>query len=39
VDRLIDFAKKEKERLAELTESGGGEKKEKKVEEWRTKPV
>jgi 5-methyltetrahydrofolate--homocysteine methyltransferase len=39
VDRLIDFAKKEKERLDELKESGGGEKKEKKVEEWRTKPV
>lgn len=39
VDRLIDYAKKEKERLEELKEGGGGVKKEKKVEEWRTKPV
>ena len=39
VDRLIDYAKKEKERLEELKEGGGVIKKEKKVEEWRTKPV
>ena len=39
VDRLIDYAKKEKERLDELKEGGGVERKEKKVEEWRTKPV
>jgi 5-methyltetrahydrofolate--homocysteine methyltransferase len=40
VDRLIDYAKKEKERLEELKEGGGGAlKKEKKVEEWRNKPV
>ena len=32
VDRLIDYAKKEKERLEELKEGGGGVKKEKKVE-------
>jgi len=39
VDRLIDYAKREKERLDELKEGGGAVKKEKKVEEWRTKPV
>jgi 5-methyltetrahydrofolate--homocysteine methyltransferase len=39
VDRLIDYAKKEKERLDDLKEGGGLVKKEKKVEEWRTKPV
>lgn len=39
VDRLIDYAKREKERLDELKEGGGVIKKEKKVEEWRTKPV
>lgn len=39
VDRLIEFAKKEKERLEELKESAGGVKKEKKVDEWRLKPV
>jgi 5-methyltetrahydrofolate--homocysteine methyltransferase len=40
VDRLIEYAKKEKERLEEQKESAaGGAKKEKKVEEWRTKPV
>jgi 5-methyltetrahydrofolate--homocysteine methyltransferase len=39
VDRLIDYAKKEKERLDELKEGGGQVKKEKKVEEWRTKSV
>lgn len=39
VDRLIDYAKKEKERLEELKEAGTGVKKDKKVEEWRTKPV
>jgi 5-methyltetrahydrofolate--homocysteine methyltransferase len=38
VDRLIDYAKLEKERLEELKEGGGAIKKEKKVEEWRTKP-
>jgi 5-methyltetrahydrofolate--homocysteine methyltransferase len=38
VDRLIDHAKREKDRLDELKE-GGGAKKEKKVEEWRTKSV
>jgi 5-methyltetrahydrofolate--homocysteine methyltransferase len=37
VDRLIEYAKKEKERVDEMKE--GGVKKEKKVEEWRTKPV
>ena len=39
VDRLIEFAKEEKERLDDLKEGGGEVKKEKKVEEWRTKPV
>lgn len=39
VDRLIEYAKIEKERLEELKEGGGAIKKEKKVEEWRTKPV
>ena len=39
VDRLIDYAKKEKERLEEIKEAGTGVKKDKKVEEWRTKPV
>lgn len=40
VDRLIEYAKHEKERLDEIKEAGaGGIKKEKKVEEWRTKPV
>ena len=39
VDRLIDYAKAEKDRLEELKESGAGVKKDKKVEEWRTKPV
>ena len=41
VERLIDYAKKEKERLDELKEGGQGgiERKEKKVDEWRTKPV
>jgi 5-methyltetrahydrofolate--homocysteine methyltransferase len=43
VDRLIDYAKKEKERLDELKDQGeagsGAAKKEKKVEEWRVKPV
>lgn len=39
VDKLIDYAKKEKERLDELKEGGGAVKKEKKVEEWRTKSV
>lgn len=39
VDRLIEYAKKEKERLDDEKEQGTGVKKEKKVEEWRTKPV
>lgn len=39
VDRLIAYAQAEKTRLDELKEGGGAEKKEKKVEEWRTKPV
>ena len=39
VDRLIDYAKREKERLEEAKEAGTGVKKDKKVEEWRTKPV
>lgn len=39
VEKLIDYAKKEKERIDEAKESAGGVKKEKKVEEWRTKPV
>ncbi len=39
VERLIEHAKKEKERLEELKDSAGGVKKEKKVEEWRLKPV
>jgi len=39
VDNLIEYAKREKERLDELKEGGGEVKKEKKVEEWRTKPV
>jgi len=43
VDRLIDYAKKEKERLDELKDQGeagsGAAKKEKKVEEWRGKSV
>ena len=39
VESLIDYAKREKERLDELKEGGGAMKKEKKVEEWRTKPV
>ena len=39
VENLIDYAKKEKERIDEAKESAGGVKKEKKVEEWRTKPV
>lgn len=37
VDRLIEYAKHEKERLEEAKD--GGAKKEKKVEEWRTKSV
>lgn len=39
VDRLIDYAKREKERIDEEKETGTGVKKDKKVEEWRTKPV
>lgn len=39
VDRLIEYAKAEKERLEDLKESGGVVRKEKKVDEWRTKPV
>lgn len=39
VDRLIEYAKKEKDRLDEIKEGGTGVKKEKKVEEWRTHPV
>ena len=40
VDRLIEYAKREKERLDEIKEGGAaGVKKEKKVDEWRTKPV
>jgi 5-methyltetrahydrofolate--homocysteine methyltransferase len=39
VDRLIEYAKKEKERIDEEKEGGTGVKKEKKVEEWRTHPV
>ena len=39
VDRLIDYAKLEKEKLEEAKEAGTGVKKDKKVEEWRTKPV
>ena len=39
VDRLIDYAKREKERIDEEKEAGTGVKKDKKVEEWRTKPV
>jgi 5-methyltetrahydrofolate--homocysteine methyltransferase len=39
VERLIEYAKKEKERLDELKEGGKGVAKVKKVEEWRTKPV
>jgi len=37
VERLVEYAKKEKERLDEMKD--GGVKKEKKVEEWRTKEV
>jgi 5-methyltetrahydrofolate--homocysteine methyltransferase len=37
VDRLIEYAKREKERLDDAKD--GGAKKEKKVEEWRTKSV
>ena len=39
VERLIDYAKNEKERLDELKKGGDGAVKEKKVDEWRTKPV
>ena len=39
VERLITYAKVEKERLDNLKESGGAVQKEKKVEEWRAKPV
>ena len=42
VERLIEYAKKEKQRLDDLKESeaeGGVVKKEKKVDEWRTKSV
>jgi 5-methyltetrahydrofolate--homocysteine methyltransferase len=40
VERLIEYAKQEKERLDDLKEAGTtGMKKEKKVEEWRTRPV
>jgi 5-methyltetrahydrofolate--homocysteine methyltransferase len=39
VDRLIEYAKKEKERLDELKAGGGGAVKEKKIDEWRTKTV
>lgn len=40
VDRLIEYAKEEKARLEEEKENkAGGPKKEKKVDEWRTKPV
>mmetsp|Transcript_13250 Transcript_13250/g.9338 ORF Transcript_13250/g.9338 Transcript_13250/m.9338 type:complete len:83 (-) Transcript_13250:1795-2043(-) len=40
VNRLIAYAKEEQERLDALKESGeGGVQKEKKVDEWRTKPV
>ena len=39
VDNLIDYAKREKERIDEEKETGTGVKKDKKVEEWRTKPV
>ena len=39
VDRLITYAKAEKERLDAIKEGGGAVQKEKKVEEWRTKPV
>jgi 5-methyltetrahydrofolate--homocysteine methyltransferase len=39
VERLIEYAKKEKERLDELKAGGGGEQKEKKIDEWRTKSV
>jgi len=36
---LIEYAKLEKEKLEEAKEAGTGVKKDKKVEEWRTKPV
>jgi len=39
VERLIEYANKEKDRLEELKSGGGEQKKEKKVEEWRTKSV
>ena len=39
VDRLIEYAKHEKELLDEIKEGGTGVKKEKKVDEWRLKPV
>lgn len=39
VDRLIEYAKHEKELLDDIKEGGTGVKKEKKVDEWRLKPV
>lgn len=39
VDRLIEYAKQEKQRLDDLKSQDGGVKKEKKVDEWRTKSV
>ena len=39
VDRLIEYAKQEKERLDDLKENGGEVRKEKKIDEWRTKTV
>jgi 5-methyltetrahydrofolate--homocysteine methyltransferase len=39
VQRLIDYAQKEKERIDQEKEEGTGVIKEKKVDEWRTKPV
>lgn len=39
VDRLIAYARSEQERIADFKEGGGTMQKEKKVEEWRTKPV
>lgn len=39
VDRLIEYAKQEKQRLDDLKKGGGGAAKEKKIDEWRTLPV
>lgn len=39
VDRLINYAQKEKERIEQEKNNKDGVVKEKKVDEWRTKPV